>query len=466
MQRRKKKRQDLQMPSESLIVEWKKSLSEIKEIIKSISAFSNTEGGKIFVGVSKTGKIVGVQIGKGTIEDLTNQISQQTDPKIHPRITIKKIKGKEIIIIDVKESADHLVLAFGRPYERVGKSTMRISKDGYEKFILEKHKEKLQFDIQLCKKATLKDIDSSKVRWFLEKAKEARGFDVPIKISIKEALERLDLIDRVKLSNAAILLFSKRPQKFFIQAKIRCGRLKGANGHDFIDMKILEGTIPELRENAMKFITEHIKHAVYFDANQRYDRWEYPLRALEEVITNALAHRDYFSNSDVQLAIYDDRIEVWNPGELPKPLTPRDLKRKHRSIPRNKLLARQLFLIKYIERWGMGTNRVVDEMRQNNLPEPKFQNLSGGFEVILGGPGKAFEKEIEKEKLHKLEINQRQKKAIEYVVEKGSISRKEYKQINHISHTTAHTELKDLVKKGVFRVKGAGKYLRYELTQG
>src|SRR3989338_2893889 len=153
---------------------------------------------------------------------------------------------------------------------------------------------------------------------FLERAREARGFGIPAKTSIKEALERLDLIHRGKLTNSAILLFGKRPQKYFVQAKIRCGRIKGVSGHDFLDMKILEGTIPELRESAMRFITEHIKKAVYFDANQRYDKWEYPLRALEEAITNALAHRDYLSNSDIQLAIYDDRIEVWNPGELPR----------------------------------------------------------------------------------------------------------------------------------------------------
>ena len=133
MQRKKKQKQNSQVPSESTTIEWKLSLSQINEIINTISAFSNTEGGRIFIGVSKTGKIEGIQIGKGTIENLTNSISQHTDPKVHPRITTKKIKGKEIIIIDVKESADHLVLAFGRSYKRVGKSTLKMSKDEYER---------------------------------------------------------------------------------------------------------------------------------------------------------------------------------------------------------------------------------------------------------------------------------------------------------------------------------------------
>ncbi len=136
--------------SESTTTEWKQSLSEINEIIETAVAFVNTEGGKIFVGVSKIGKALGAQIGKGTIENLVNQISQHTDPKLHPEITIKKIDGKEIIVIEVKESPDHLVLAFGRPYKRVGRSSPRMSKDEYEQLILEKHKDESEFDKDIC----------------------------------------------------------------------------------------------------------------------------------------------------------------------------------------------------------------------------------------------------------------------------------------------------------------------------
>jgi len=251
--------------AESEIIEFKKSTGEWKEIIETISAFSNTEGGKIVIGVSKSGKLFGVDIGKDTIEHLTNQISQNTDPKVHPRITIEKIKGRSIIIIEVKESSDHLVLAFGRPFKRVGKSTIRMSKDEYEKLVLEKHKDKLQFDTQICLKATLKEIDKEKLRWFLRKAKEERNYDIDPEVPIKEALNRLNLIQDEKLTNTAILLFAKDIQKFFPQVKIRAGRLKGTDGLDFIDMKVLEGTIPELREKAMKFIMDHIRHGVFFD---------------------------------------------------------------------------------------------------------------------------------------------------------------------------------------------------------
>jgi len=138
MQRKKKKAQDIKIPPESTTVEWKPSLSQIKEIINTISAFSNTQGGKILIGVSKSGKIIGTHIGKDTIENLTNQISQHTDPKIHPYIATRKIKGKEIITVSVKKSPDRLTLAYGRPYIRVGKSTMKMSKDEYENRAIKK----------------------------------------------------------------------------------------------------------------------------------------------------------------------------------------------------------------------------------------------------------------------------------------------------------------------------------------
>lgn len=187
-------------PSESTTIEWKPSLSQINEIIESIVAFSNTEGGKLFVGVSKHGEFIGVSIGKGTIENLANKIAQHTEPKIQPRITVKKIEGKEIIIIEVKPSGDKLILADGRPYKRVGPSTRRMGKDEYEERIFEKYKDKLQFDEMICRGSTFKDIDSQKVRWFLDEAEKQKRFTVPKKIIVKDALIRLNLLRRDKLT--------------------------------------------------------------------------------------------------------------------------------------------------------------------------------------------------------------------------------------------------------------------------
>jgi len=449
---------------ESETLELKKSTSELKEGLISISAILNKhQKGKLYFGIKNNGIVIGQIVSEKTLRDISESVSNHIEPKIYPIVKKEKINGKNCALVEF--SGNNIpYYAYGRAYKRVADEDRLMSAKELERLILEKNKDKLYWDKQICKDAGLKDIDKEKVKWFLRKAKEERNFDVEPSTPLKDALERLKLIHNGKLTNAAILLFAKDPQKFFLQAKIRCARFKGTKGLDYIDMKVLEGTIIELREKTMKFIMQYTKHAVYFDANKRYDKWEYPLRALEEILTNALAHREYSTTAEIQVSVFDDRIEVWNPGELPKPLTPEDLKKKHKSIPRNPLIADMLFLIKYIEKWGRGTNRVIEELLDNKLPEPEFQNLSGGFEVVLTGPGREFEEEIEKEKLHVLEINERQRKAIEYIKEKGRITRNNYCKLNKIGSTYAKKELNNLLEKKIIKRRGKGKSTYYTLV--
>lgn len=444
---------------ESETVEFKKSLNESKEIIKTISAFANTKGGRIFVGVSNYGNVPGVEIGKNTIERLTNQITQNTDPKAHPHIIIEKINDKQVIIIKVKESSDHLILAFGRPYRRVGKSTLQMSKDEYERSILEKHKDKLYFDSQICKEATLSDIDKEKIRWFLKKAKAERNLDINHTVFPSEALKRLNLLVDNKPTNTAILMFGKNPQRFFIQSEIRCARFKGIKAvKPFIDMKVIGGSICEQIDQAEKFILLNIKKAAWIEPGkvERQEKWEYPPDAIREAIINAIAHRDYNSSANVHISIFDDRIEIWNPGKLPPPLTPKDLKEEHKSIPVNPSLANLLFLIKYIERWGTGTNDIIKWCREEGLPEPIFKEVTGGFAVVL----RKFQIP---ENLESLELNERQKKAIEYLKIHKNITRKIYIEINNISPRQANKDLNDLLEKRLIRKQGNGRATSYIL---
>ncbi|GAG54106.1 unnamed protein product, partial [marine sediment metagenome] len=411
------------------------------------------KGGKIFIGISNFGKALGVEIGKNTVERLVNQITQNTDPKVHPHITVEKIDEKQIIIIKIKESSDHLFLAFGRPYKRVGKSTLRMCKDEYERLILEKHKDKLYFDSQICKEATLGDIDKEKIKWFLKKAKAERNLNIDYSTSSVEALKRLNLLIDNKPTNAAILMFGKNPQRYFIQSEIRCARFKGIKAvKPFIDMKVIDGSIYEQIDQAEKFILFNIKKAAWIEPGkiERQEKWEYPLDAIREAIINAIAHRDYYSPANVHISIFDDRVEIWNPGKLPPPLTLKDLKEKHKSIPVNPSLANLLFLIKYIERWGTGTNDIIKWCREEDLPEPIFKEITGGFAVVL----RKFQIP---ENLESLELNERQKKAIEYLKIHKKITRKIYIEINNISPRQANKDLNDLLEKRLIKKQGKGR---------
>lgn len=415
----------------------------------------------IVIGVSDSGKVLGVEIGKDTIERLANQIPQNTDPKILPSITTRRVDKRFLIVIEVKESSDHLVLAFGRAFKRVGKSTIRMSKDEYESMILEKHKDKLRFDNEICNKASLKDIDEEKVRWFLKKANRDRNLSIDPEISVKEILQRLDLLNENKITNAAVLIFGKHPQKFFLHAEVKCARFKGGKPiKPFLDMKNFQGSIIDQADKALGFIFEHIPMKVYLNGKpEREERYDYPPDALREAIINAICHRDYRSFSQIQIRIFDDRIEIWNPGLLPYPLTLEDLRKEHKSIPRNPLIAKCLFLIKFIEQWGTGTNDIINLCLDWGLFEPSFKHITGDFVVIFKGTT------LTEEQMTKIGLNSRQKNTVGYLRKYGKINRQEYIKLNKVSAASAKRDLKRLVDKGILESQGSGPDTYYIMSR-
>jgi ATP-dependent DNA helicase RecG len=205
---------------ESETVEFKPSLSQMDKITESISAFSNTRGGTVIIGVSDKGDILGVDIGKNTIESLANQINQNTDPMAYPSIRVEERDKKQVVIIEVLEGKQKPVLAFGRAYKRVGKSNQKLGHDEIRNLALETSK--VYWDERICEAASLDDIDEKKVRWFLKRAKYERRLDLDPEAPLREALGKLELLREGKLIYAAILLFGKNPQRFVIQSETRC----------------------------------------------------------------------------------------------------------------------------------------------------------------------------------------------------------------------------------------------------
>ncbi len=446
---------------ESETVELKTSLSDWKAIIESISAFANTNGGIVLIGVRDSSEIRGIKVGKDSIESLTNKIIQNTDPKIYASIEVAEVDGRDIIVLTVKDTQNKPYLAFGKAFKRFGKSTHQMSRDEYERMILEKHKEELRFDNRICERAGLEDIDKEKVKWFLRKAKAERNFDVEPETPVKEALDRLELVKNEKLTNAAILLFGKKPQKFFLQAETRCARFKGTKPvKPFLDMKVFEGSIIEQVDKTLNFVLEHIPMKVYLVGKaEREERYEYPPDAIREAIVNAICHRDYETSSNVQIRVFDDKIEVWGCGHLPDPLTPEDLKKKHKSILRNPLIGECFFLIKFIEKWGTGTNDMIDMCLDFGLPEPVFEHIAGDFVVTFRKP------KLTDEYLDSLGLNNRQRKAIVYLMEHKKITKKEYMNLTNISKTPAFKDINGLLNKDVVVRKGSGRSAYYILQE-
>lgn len=444
---------------ESENLEFKESLSLRDEIGKAISAFSNTNGGVILVGVTDVGSVIGVDIGANTIENEAGYIKRQTDPQIFPFIKVVDVDGKNTVAIEVEESSDKPVFFKKYAHKRVGKSNQRMSSSEMRRLAHE-DKPKLLWDERMCKDAGLEDIDEEKVRWFLIESKKQRRLDISKDAPIKEALMRLKLMQNGMLTNASILLFGKSPQQFFIQSEVKCIRFKGIKvTAPMIDMKVMEGNLIDQVREAEKFIFNHISLASWIEDRkiQRQEMWEYPPNAIREALVNAIAHRDYISTSKVQVRIFDDRMEFWNPGRLPVEWGIEKLKVEHESMPFNPLIAKCFFWVKYAEDVGTGTNKIIEWCVDRGLPEPEFEFT--GTSIVV-----TFRKSrLTSEFLEQLGLSDRQKNVIQYLKEHDKIDRKTYSEIYNIGKTTAYKELANLIDKGLIEMIGKGRSIFYKL---
>ena len=221
--------------------------------------------------------------------------------------------------------------------------------------------------------------------------------------------------------------------------------------YPFIDMKIISGSVIEQVDRSLSFVLEHIPKRVWLAGKvQREERYQYPPDAIREAIVNAICHRNYEEKGNVQIRVFNDYMEVWSPGELPEPLMPEDLKKTHKSIPRNPLIARQFFWIRFIEEVGTGTNDMIKYCKGWEIPEPEFKHVTGDFVVTFRG-------KITEKYLKNLGLNERQIKALEHVKKQVNITNKKYQEVNNISRNTASAELKAMVKAGIFKSIGTGR---------
>jgi ATP-dependent DNA helicase RecG len=299
------------------------------------------------------------------------------------------------------------------------------------------------------------DIDLKKVARYIKEA-NANGRR-KIEDEPKDVLHKLEFVKDKKATWAAILVFGKEPQRPLSQSAVHCGRFK-IDKTKILDDLMIETDLINQVDEVMKFITRHISVRYEFEGKpKRKEIWEYPLEALREAVINAIVHRDYTVPSNVQIEIYDDRIEIWNPGGLLPGITIDDLyKKEHKSVIRNKLIAQMFYDIGYIEKYGSGTIKIIDLCMQNRLPSPEFKEVFGGFSVI-------FRKDIYTEEyLRKLDLNERQIRAVELVKEKGSIGLSDLQEVyEEITRKTLYRDLQALVNKGIFKAHGDRKGRKY-----
>ncbi len=241
------------------------------------------------------------------------------------------------------------------------------------------------FDASPCMGAQLKDLDDERMTTFIRTARLARQFPLSEDTSAVDLLEHLNLLNDGRLTNAAVLLFARAPQRFLLSSEVKCAHFHGTRvAKPIPSYQVYKGTAFELVDQAVDFVLSKINRAIGTRAEsvQAPRTYEIPPEVVTEAIVNAVAHRDYTDNGSVQVMLFADRLEVWNPGRLPPPLTLEKLRVAHRSVPGNPLLAESLYLAEYIERMGTGTLDMIRRCLDAGLQPPEFE-AAGEFVIRI-----------------------------------------------------------------------------------
>ena len=245
------------------------------------------------------------------------------------------------------------------------------------------------FDASACPDATLDDLSESKLVEFLQRAQRRRGYVLAADTPLPDALSHLNLLDRELPTHAAVLLFGKNPQRFLTTSEVKCLHFHGTEVQKPIpSYQIYKGDVFQLVDQSVDFVMSKIDATVGTRAAGPTTpvTYEMPRDTVAEAIVNAVAHRDYASNASVQVMLFSDRLEIWNPGQLPATLTIASLSVPHASIPRNPLIAEPLFLTGYIEKAGTGTLDMIAQCRAAGLPAPTFRQDGGQFIQVVSRP--------------------------------------------------------------------------------
>lgn len=319
----KKELEFILQEGEGLKIEFKESISNID---KEMVAFANTTGGRIFLGISDDNKVKGIRIDnklKSQIHDIANNC----DPAV--KITLKDIDN--VLMINVEEGKDKPHKCSSGFYLRQGPNSQKLSRDEILAFAISQGK--VRFDEQICDGF---DFDENKFDKFVENIGVAKT------ISKKNILINLGLAkpsdNTYIMNNAALLFFGKNISLKIRQNFITCVLYKGTNKTNIIDRKDFSSDLLTNYNDAFNFLKQSLKlRYVIDDAGPRKEIPEIPYEALREALLNAIIHRDYFEDrTGIFVEIYDDRVEITNPGGLVPGLTKDNFGKI--SLPRNPLI--------------------------------------------------------------------------------------------------------------------------------
>lgn len=437
--------QSLLSEEEGKTIEFKENTNSLNRILQTIVAFANTTGGTLVIGVrDKSKEVVGLKDVLKEEERIANAVADSIVPLLSPNFQFYTWRNREVLIITV----GHIVGPFylkskGKEkgvYVRLG-STNRVA-DQNTVLEIERLSTHQSFDELPELKAHQNDIDFS--------IAETLFSQVGKKFNINTA-KTLGLLvqhnSHLYPTYGALLLFAKNRRKYFPDAIIRCGRFAGITKTNIIDQQEINLPLPSALEAVMSFITRNTQTRSEIGHIRRVDIPQYSPIVIREAVTNALVHTDYsLKGASIEIAIYEDRIEMTNPGALPFGLS---LEKALQGISqlRNRVIGHIFRELNLIERWGSGLGRMIEVCHNLNVSAPKFMELDHYFRVTLYHDIK-----------HLLISEPWQQKVIDYLKEHQNITTKEASILWSVTERTTSTRLKNMCNLGMIVEFSTGPY--------
>lgn len=376
------------LKGESEKIEFKEN-AKTNTYIKTVVAFANGNGGKIVFGVKDNKEIVGVENEFEVMDGIINAISDSCYPMIVPDISLHTLENKTVILVEIEggKKKPYYLKSKGMQkgtYIRSG-ATTRIIEEDYVLKELVLEGENKYFDQQVCHGESVSDEEIEKFCEWLEKlARKNSENDTEIRKITRNTLLSWKVLEekngRIFPTNAYILLSGKK--NWEVSRKIQCGVFKGETRSIFVDKKEFEGSIIMQLEKAYQYVLEKINLGSDIVGIYRVDKYEIPPKSIREVIANAVIHRSYLEPNDIQVALYDNRLEITSPGMLLSGVNVKRMKEGYSKL-RNRAIASVFAYVNIIEKWGSGIPRIMNEIREYGLQEPEFIIFENDFRVNI-----------------------------------------------------------------------------------
>ncbi|MFQ6014347.1 MAG: ATP-binding protein [Anaerolineae bacterium] len=428
-----------------------------RDLATTLIAFANADGGRLLVGIEDDGTVTGLDsvADREQVEQLLRAAYEFCTPSVQIDYQLVPHQERHVLVIDVPVSLRVHNHNNGRVYLRVLDHDQPLSAD--EALRVAFAKGQASYETQPVRGATLEDVDQDLVAEYAN----LRRLDQPA----EHILRGLNLLAEDTLTVTGVLLFAREPGRWLPRAAVDFLKFEGTTvelgeAFNLVKREELIAPLPRLIHRTWELVGTFVRTRYRLRGLEMSGQPEYPDFAWREVIVNAIAHRDYsITGTAIQVRMFDDRLEVESPGGLPGIVTVENIRRRHYS--RNPQIVGVLKAWHYIEELGFGVDRVFREMEAIGAPPPFITDDRGVVTVTLYAAPP-----VEPPAIIRPDLNERQIKVLALLEKRGRITNREYREVFSVSHTTAASDLRDLIEKDLIEQAGSGRGTYYRLPPG